>query len=139
MKPFLFIGAVALAVLVVQSFADEPGKPPADSACNGVKTDDWHAWSDFMPMSAKAVHVTGRAIVNSGGWKATLTRRSDSDTNSSALLLNLELSPPRGPTIQPILVLKLHYSETNAAGKFTRARVFCGDKVIADVPVEETH
>ncbi len=139
MKPIFVVTAIVSALFAAHCLGDDAGKSVADPTCNGARTHDWHAWNNRMPMSDQAVHVTGKAGVNSGGWKASLTKRSDQGTNASLLLLNLDVSPPRGPTIQPMLELKLDYTETNSAGKYQRARIFCVEKLVADIPVEDAH
>src|SRR6185369_14964630 len=97
MKTCLLALTAALMFLTIHSLAADGEKP--DTACDRTKTHDWRAWNNLIPTGDQAVHVTGRATVNSGGWKAALVKPRDAATNDSTLVLNLEHSPPRGPVI----------------------------------------
>jgi len=68
-----------------------------------------------------------------------LTKRVPQGINPEILLLDLKLTPPSGPVTQPVLDLDVKYSDNYSGTKYTRVQVFCGDKVIADLPVKDTH
>ena len=92
-----------------------------------------------MPMSDKAVHVTGVATVNTGGWKAELTKRVPQGINAQILMLDLRVTPPGDAASQVITDLPLRYDEPDGAGKYSDADVYCGEKLISHIHVTEVH
>lgn len=112
---------------------------PSSSDCHGAQTHSWEAWNNLMPGAGKTIHVIGKVRVNSGGWTATLSKRVPQGINPEILLLDLKVTPPTGPVTAPVLDLPVEFSEKYTGEKFTKTQVFCGEKVIADLPVKDTH
>lgn len=140
MKPIIGIPMIVMLALVSGCMTDKNKNYEGmrmNSTCNEAKTHDWHAWNNMMPGGPKSVHVTGSATVNSGGWTASLTKAAPQGINPEILMLNLEVTPPGGIATQPMLELPLSYSEDNANNK--KVQVRCGNKLIADLLVEDVH
>lgn len=133
MKPLVSISLFILLALASGC------KTSRSADCNGAKTHGWEAWNNLMPGADKTVHVVGKATTTSGGWKAVIAKRTPQGINPEILLLDLTITPPTGPTTQPVLDLDLRYSEKYTSGKYTRAQVFCGKEFIADLQVKDTH
>ena len=130
---------VYLTTLTFVALSSGCATKPSSSDCHGAATHSWEAWNNLMPGAEKTIHVVGKVHVTSGGWTARLSKRVPQGFNPEILLLELNVIPPTGIVIQPISDLPVEFSEKYTGGKFTKAQVFCGEKVIADLPVKDTH
>lgn len=110
------------------------------SDCQGAETQDWYAWLDLMLPGPPALHVTGEVYVANPGIDPLLTPKVPQGVNPGILLLDLHLI--QRPGIWPqVFVWKPARYDRVPAGKtrYERVNIFCGDAMIADIPVNEVH
>ena len=103
----------------------------------GVKTYDWYAWNNLMPPRPDDFHIVGMVDLPNPGVVAELVERVPQGINPSILLLNLILFQRPGMWIQVVTPRQVKFDKYNAT--YRDVQVFCDDKVIASVPVQDIH
>lgn len=63
------------------------------------KCGGWKAWLDMMPPGPPTLHVTGKCVFPTHGYKVTLKRAVPQGINPRILLLRKVVTPPSGPVI----------------------------------------
>lgn len=106
-------------------------------SCDGAVTSNWYAWNDLMPPGPPDFHVIGDVKVANPGVDPVLHARVPQGINPKILLLNLFLVQRPGIWPQIEVVKQVRYDRTNIT--YEQVQVFCGEKVIADIKVEDVH
>ena len=104
-------------------------------SCKGAKTQNWYAWLNTMPPKPDDFHVTGEVRVGNPGIYVLLVKKQPQGFNPAILLLDLYLVQRPGLWPQIISWVPARYDEINAVNAYTKVRIFCGQKVIAKMPV----
>lgn len=68
---------------------------PASGKCGG-----WKAWLDIMPPGTPTLHVTGKCVFPTHGYKVTLKKAVPQGINPAILLLLKVVKRPTGFVIQ---------------------------------------
>jgi len=76
-----------------------PGKAGKAKAVSG-KCGGWKAWLDMMPPGPPTLHVVGKCVFPTHGYKVTLKKAVPQGINPAILLLQKVVKPPTGPVIQ---------------------------------------
>ena len=119
----------------------EDKKPESSCVpCNeGTRTRDWYAWLNLMPPSPDDLHVTGEVYVPNPGVDPILVPREPQGINPRILLLELLLCQRPG-IWPPVLVWKqVRYDKTGRILRYDQVDIFCGDRLIVSIPVEDIH
>ncbi len=75
---------------------------PIKKFCSG-----WKAWQDSMPPGPSTIHVVGKCVFPTTGYKVKLTKAVPQGINPAILLLRLTITKPSGivlPVIQKVEV-----------------------------------
>ena len=75
------------------------GKASKAKAVSG-KCGGWKAWLDMMPPGPPTLHVVGKCVFPTHGYKVTLKKAVPQGINAAILLLQKVVKPPTGPVIQ---------------------------------------
>ena len=104
--------------------------------CSNADSRDWHAWINLMPPGPNQLHVIGEVQVPNPGVDPILVTKHPQGINPSILLLDLHLI--QRPGIWPDVVVwkQARYDKIVHGAQYRQVQVFCGSKVIADIPVE---
>ncbi|MEM9597114.1 MAG: hypothetical protein AAGD06_22770 [Acidobacteriota bacterium] len=105
--------------------------------CEGVQTRDWYSWINLMPPPPNEFHVVGEVYVPNPGVEPLLVPKVPQGINPSILLLDLYLCQRPGVWPRAFVWKPVRYEKIVRDQKYTQVQVFCGDEVIADIPVEE--
>lgn len=106
--------------------------------CTGTQTKDWYAWIDLMPPSPYHLHVVGEVLVPNPGVDPLLTPREPQGINPTILLLDLHLIQKPGMWPQLLVWKQVRYDKLLLSmQRYKQVQVFCGNTVIADLPVQE--
>ena len=112
---------------------------PCVLPCEGVATRDWYAWNNKMPPKPDDFHIVGEVDVPNPGVDAELVPRVPQGTNPDILMLNLVLTQRPGIWPRVITPKQVRYDRVLVNSDYTEVHIFCGDEVIAEVPVEDVH
>ncbi len=107
--------------------------------CSDIDSQDWYAWINFMPPPPEEFHVVGEVYVPNPGVDPLLTPRRPQGINPSILLMDLYLYQKPGVWPQVLVWKQVRYDKVVRGKRYTQVQVFCGDQVIAELPVEEIH
>jgi hypothetical protein len=113
---------------------------PSDGGCRpcqGVETRDWYAWINLMPPPPDDFHVTGEVYVPNLGVDPILTPKVPQGINPQILLLDLTLVQQPGIWPQVLVWKQARYDKVPSSVRYTQVQIFCGDEVIADIPVAD--
>jgi hypothetical protein len=118
--------------------ADEKHAEGSCLPCKDIKTRDWYAWLNLMPPPPDDFHVVGEVYVPNPGVDPFLTPKNPQGINPQILLLDLYLIQRPGIWPQVFVWKQARYDKIGGA-RYTQVQVFCGDELIADIPVQEVH
>ncbi len=108
--------------------------------CNeGTQARDWYAWLDLMPPSPDDLHVIGEVSVSNPGVDPILVTRTPQGINPRILLLDLLLCQRPGIWPQVLVWKQARFDKTGRVLRYDQVDIFCGDRVIASVTVEDVH
>ena len=107
--------------------------------CKGVETRDWYAWNNLMPPKPDDFHVVGEVLVGNPGIQAVLTPKEPQGINPDILLLEMFLIQQPGIWPQVQTWVPARYDKILQNSTYKSVEVFCGDDVIATVPVVDVH
>ncbi len=107
--------------------------------CDNVSTRDWYAWLNRMPPPPDDFHVSGEVLVPNPGVDVLLVPKQPQGINPKYLLMDLYLVQRPGIWPQVQVWKPARYDKTPAGTAYEHVQIFCGDKSIADVPVEVVH
>lgn len=133
------LAACALAACVG---APEP-TPVTESrsnACPVYESSDWAAWINAMPGpgAQRTLHVTGRIVVPTPGYTATLTAGIADRSAIPVQQLNLNLSTTDGMALQVLTPLEVAYEGPAIAQQYRAIRIMCAGEQIAEITEIET-
>lgn len=106
-------------------------------SCKGLPTRDWYAWNNLMPPKPDDFHVVGEVQVGNPGIFAMLCPREPQGINPEILLLNLILVQRPGLWTQVVTWVPAQYDKILLNSVYKSVDIFCEDKKIVDVPVED--
>lgn len=107
--------------------------------CEGAETRNWYAWLDTMPPKPDHLYATGQVQVPNPGVHALLRRKEPQGINPEILLLDLFLIQNPGLWPQIVTWVPARYEEVvagNEAYTYKEVSIFCGEEIIAQIPVE---
>ena len=107
--------------------------------CAGSKTRDWYAWIDLMPPGPKSFHIVGEVYVQNPGVEPLLVPKEPQGINPAILLMDLYLCQRPGLWPQVLVWKPVRYDKVAPGTSYTQVQIFCGDEMIADVPVYEVN
>lgn len=79
------------------------------------KCSDWKAWHDRQPVGPATLHVTGKCVLPTGGFKVELRPMKRQGINPRILLLEKIVHPPTGPANDIVTTVDVHYTEKTDA------------------------
>lgn len=97
-------------------------------SCSG-----WTAWHDRMPGSAPTLHVTGKCVFPTSGYKVMLAHHGPQGINPAILILDRIVQPPAGKVSQAVTTVEVQYTEETKA-VYTNVTILPDDITI---PVKE--
>jgi len=74
---------------------------------------NWRAWQDRMPPGPATLHVTGRCVFPTPGYRVTLRRAVPQGINPAIVLLLKVVTPPSGPRPDVVTTVEVRYRERN--------------------------
>jgi hypothetical protein len=105
--------------------------------CSGAATRDWYAWNNLMPPKPDHFHIVGEVEVPNPGVDAELVLRPSKSKKTIAFDLVLTQRPGLWPQV---LVWKpVRYDKVMTSATYSKAQVWCGEKKIEEIPVEDVH
>lgn len=104
--------------------------------CSGIESRDWYAWLNIMPPPPDDFHVTGEVYVPNPGVEAFLAPRVPQGINPAILQLDIHLYQKPGMWTQQFVWKTVRYDKAGRNIQYTQVQIFCGEKIIADIPVE---
>ncbi len=104
--------------------------------CEGLESRDWYAWLNKMPPPPDDFHVVGEVYVPNPGIVPILVPRVPQGINPAILLMDLVLTQLPGIWPQVFVWKTVRYDKVGRNFLYKQVQVFCGDEVIADIPVE---
>ena len=107
--------------------------------CRGAETRDWYAWINLMPPPPEDLHIVGEVYVPNPGVEPLLTPKVPQGTNPKILLLDLHLIQQPGIWPQVFVWKPVRFDKVVSGMQYTQVQIFCGDEIIADLPVREIH
>lgn len=117
------------------SVPSEPSEEGEKLPCRSTESQGWYAWLDQMPPGPQKLFVIGEVLVGNPGIEVRLGRKVPQGINPAILLLDLEMR--QLPGIWPmVLVWKPVRYEEETSIEVTEVDVFCGDAMIAQIPVD---
>lgn len=138
------IAAAALAVCALTACAGAPEptpvtEPPAN-ACAVYESSDWAAWINAMPGpgAQRTLHVTGRIVVPTPNYTATLTAGIADRSAIPVQQINLNLTTTDGMALQVLTPLEVRYEGPAIAQNYRAIRIMCGGRAIAEITEIET-
>ncbi len=108
-------------------------------SCQGALTRDWYAWNNLMPPKPDDFHIVGEVQVGNPGIVAMLCPKEPQGINPDILLLHLILIQRPGIWPQVVTWVPARYDKILFNSTYKSVEIFCEDKKIADVPVEDVH
>ena len=90
--------------------AAKKAKPATKGKATAGKCGNWKAWLDTMPPGTPTLHVTGKCVFPTHGYKVTLKKAIPQGINPKILLLQKIVTPPGGPVIQTPETVQVKYS-----------------------------
>ena len=107
--------------------------------CKDIESRNWYAWLNLMPPRPNTFHVTGEVFVPNPGVNPVLTPRVPQGINPEILLMELQLLQQSGVWPQVFVWKQARYDLVRPFINYTLVQVFCQDKIIAKIKVEEVH
>jgi len=107
--------------------------------CDNIQSRDWYSWLNLMPPPPDEFHVVGEIYVPNPGVDPLLAPRHPQGINPEILLLDLHLRQQPGNWPQTLVWRSARYDKVGPRTKYARVQVFCDEKVVADMKVEEVH
>ncbi len=107
--------------------------------CEDHQTRGWYAWNNRMPGGPGGFHVVGEVEVGNPGIIAILTPKVPQGINPQILLLDLHLRQRPGVWPRVVTWAGARFDSAIPHPPYTQVVVFCGDKEIAHIPVEDVH
>lgn len=107
--------------------------------CDSVESRDWYAWINLMPPPPDEFHIVGEVYVSNPGVEPFLAPKEPQGINPTILLLDLYLCQKPGSWPRVFVWKPVRYDKVAPGTMYKQVQVFCGDKIIADIPVEEIH
>ena len=104
--------------------------------CADLQSRDWYAWINRMPPPPDDFHVTGEVLVANPGVEPLLTPKEPQGINPKILLMDLLLCQKPGIWPQVLTWKAVRYDKVRPGVDYEQVQVFCGDRVIADIPVQ---
>ncbi len=138
----LFAATLAACALTACAGAPEPTpvtEPPAN-ACAVYESSGWAAWINSMPGpgATRTLIVTGRIVVPTPNYSATLTAGIADRSAIPVQQLNLSLSTTDGMALQVLTPLEVRYEGPAIAQHYRAIRIMCGGRVLAEITEIET-
>lgn len=106
----------------------KPGSK-AGAASQG-KCTGWKAWEDQMPPGPPTLHVIGKCLFPTHGYKVRLKKAVPQGINPKILLLVKVVTAPRGPVIQVPQVVEVHYKQRVTKGQYKQVTILPEVKTI---------
>ncbi len=108
--------------------------------CSGITTRDWYAWLNLMPPGPCQLHVSGEIQVPNPGVDPLITPREPQGINPAVFLLDLYLVQRPGLWPDVLVWKQVRYDKVlPSKQEYSEVQIFCGDIVIATIPVQEAH
>ncbi|MEQ9403924.1 MAG: hypothetical protein RIM99_10080 [Cyclobacteriaceae bacterium] len=104
-----------------------------------TETKGWFAWNNLMPPGPPSFYVKGLVQVSNPGVFAQLVYKVPQGINPDILLLDLVLIQRPGIWPRPLTWVEARYHSTGVDLKYTDVNIFCGDQLIAEIPVQDIH
>jgi hypothetical protein len=117
------------------SVPSEPSGEGEQLPCTSAETQGWYAWLDQMPPGPQKLFVIGEVLVGNPGVEVRLVRKAPQGFNPVILLLDLEMRQLPGMWPMVMTWKPVRYEE-EAMVDFQEVGVFCGDAMIAQIPVD---
>ena len=74
------------------------------------KCSGWKAWHDFQPLGTPTLHVTGKCVFPTTGYKVKLVKAVPQGINPKILLLRKVVTPPTGIVLPVVTTVQVHYT-----------------------------
>lgn len=101
---------------------------------SNIVTRDWYAWNNTMPPKPDQFHLVGEVQVPNPGVDVVLLPRIPQGFNPRILLMEIHLHQRPGIWPQFVVWKPVSYSKVN--GDYDSVRVFHGNDLVVDTPVE---
>ena len=102
-------------------------------SCRGIQTSNWYAWNNLMPPPPNDFHVIGDVEVPNPGVQVLLTERVPQGISPIEILLDIHLHQLPGIWPQIVVSKQARFDKVNVT--YRHVKVFCEDRVIADLDV----
>ena len=133
--PIRLLGAALSALALGACHTSPPAPGQAGRECAVYESSDWAAWINAMPGpgAQRTLHVTGRIVVPTPGYSATLTAGAADRSAIPTQQLNLNLTTTDGMVLQVLTTREVAYEGPAIAQQYRAVRIMCGGAQLAEI------
>ena len=103
-----------------------------------IKTKDWYAWINKMPLSPPTLNITAEVLAANSGMTTELTVRKHQGFNPAILMLDLNLHEKQGNHPQILTWKQVRFAKP-AHTKYLQVEIFYKGESVKVVEVEEVY
>ena len=108
-------------------------------SCAGFESRGWYAWNNKMPPPPDDLHIVGEVDVPNPGVDIELVPKAPQGINPAILLIDLIATQRAGIWPQVITPKQVRYDRVLVGSEYESVTVFCGDAIVAQIPVQDVH